>query len=65
MSAATRPINDPAQLVGDADRERSIEALRGHMLEGRLTAEEFEDRVDAVHRARTRRDLEAVNRHLP
>jgi Domain of unknown function (DUF1707) len=30
------------------------------MLEGRLTAEEFEERVEVAHRARTRRDLDSA-----
>jgi hypothetical protein len=64
-SALTPTPYRPGELVGDADRERRIEELRGHMLAGRLTAEEFEDRVDAVHRARSRQDLDAAGMHLP
>ncbi len=65
VPALTSQPRAPGELVGDADRERGIEKLRDHMLAGRLTAEEFEERVDAVHRARTRGDLEAVGMNLP
>jgi hypothetical protein len=65
LSSVTRPVDDPRELVGDLERESTIETLRGHMLAGRLTAEEFEDRVDAAHRARTRGDLDAVAMNLP
>jgi hypothetical protein len=65
IPALTPQPRAPGELVGDADRERSIEWLRDHMLAGRLTAEEFEERVDAVQRARTRGDLAAVGTNLP
>lgn len=65
LSALTPTVYSPGELVGDADRDRRIEELRGHMLAGRLTAVEFEDRVDAVHRARTRQDLDATGLNLP
>ena len=55
----------PDELVSDADREQAIEELRRHLLEGRLSAEEFEDRLGAVHHARTRADLDAVRTGLP
>jgi hypothetical protein len=65
VSALTPTAYAPGELVGDADRERNIEELRGHMLAGRLTAEEFEARVEAVHRARTRGDLDSAGMNLP
>jgi hypothetical protein len=65
LRALTPPRRPPGELVGDADRDRSVENLRDHMLAGRLTAEEFEERVAAVHRARTRGDLEAAGMNLP
>jgi hypothetical protein len=65
VSALTPTVYRPGELVGDADREQRIEELRAHMLAGRLTAEDFEDRVDAVHRARTRQDLDAAGIDLP
>jgi hypothetical protein len=55
----------PHELVSDADRDQTIEELRGHLLAGRLSAEEFEDRLGAAHHARTRADLDAVRDGLP
>jgi len=65
IAALTPPVLNPKELVGDADREQRLQQLREHLLAGRLTAEEFEERVGAVHSARTREDLEAVSRDLP
>jgi hypothetical protein len=59
------PPPSPSELVADIDRERAIEELRGHLLSGRLNDEEFEERIAAAHRARTRADLEAVTVNLP
>jgi Domain of unknown function (DUF1707) len=53
------------ELVADADRQDAIEELRQHMLAGRLTTEEFEQRVAAAHVARTRFDVDAVRIDLP
>jgi hypothetical protein len=61
----TPPVYSPGELVADADRESVIDDLRGHMLAGRLTAEEFEGRVGAAHAARTRADLDAIRIDLP
>jgi hypothetical protein len=58
-------VHSPDELVADADRERVIGELREHMLVGRLTAAEFEERLGAAHRARTRADLDAVTAGLP
>ncbi len=51
--------------VADADRERVIVELREHMLAGRLTSEEFEERLGGVYEARTQADLDAVGADLP
>jgi uncharacterized protein DUF1707 len=61
----TPPEYSPEELVADADRESAIDDLRGHMLAGRLTAEEFETRVGAAHAARTRAALGAIRTDLP
>jgi hypothetical protein len=65
VSAMTAPVYVPGELVADADRDQTIEELRGHMLAGRLSTEDFETRVASVHRARTRADLDLVRRDLP
>jgi hypothetical protein len=51
--------------VSDADRHSVIEELRQHTGDGRLTLDEFEERVDEVLRARTRADLDTAMRELP
>ena len=51
--------------VADADRERAIVELREHAVAGRLTLEEFGDRVDHAYAARTRGELDVVLRELP
>jgi hypothetical protein len=65
ISAMAPPVIASGELVGDAEREQKIAELKGHMLAGRLTAAEFEERVGAVHSARTRGDLAAISVNLP
>ena len=52
-------------LASDAERERSITVLRDAASEGRLTLEEFSERVDLAHAARTDQDLAILARDLP
>jgi hypothetical protein len=54
-----------AERLSDIDRERAIEALRQHMLAGRLTTTEFETGVGSLHRAVSRGDVAAVMTGLP
>ena len=65
VAVMTPPSYSPSELVADLDREGMVEELRGHLLAGRLTAGEFEERVALAHRARTRADLDAVRADLP
>jgi hypothetical protein len=51
--------------ASDADRERFVEALRQHHVEGRLTAEELEERTGKAYAARTLGDLDALAIDLP
>jgi hypothetical protein len=51
--------------LSDADREREVGWLNTAVSEGRLTLVEFEERVDAVLRARTYRELEPHLADLP
>jgi Domain of unknown function (DUF1707) len=51
--------------ASDADRERFVEALRQHHVEGRLTAEELEERTGRAYAARTLGDLDALATDLP
>jgi hypothetical protein len=51
--------------ASDADRERFVEALRQHHVEGRLTTEELEERTGKAYEARTLGDLNALATDLP
>ena len=51
--------------VSDEDRERVAESLRGDLLAGRLTVEEYEERLARAYRAATRADLDAMAADLP
>ena len=55
----------PALRASDADRERTVELLRDHAAEGRLTLEEFTDRISAAYLASTNDELEELARDLP
>jgi Domain of unknown function (DUF1707)/2TM domain len=51
--------------ASDADRERFVEALRQHHVDGRLTAEELSERTERAYSARTLGDLDALATDLP
>ena len=51
--------------VADADRDRTVTALREHVVEGRLTLDEFSERVGLALEAKTRGDLDHVMVDLP
>jgi DUF1707 SHOCT-like domain len=56
---------DPRVRASDADRERTASLLREHHAEGRLTAEEFNDRLDQAFAAKTIGELDALLADLP
>ena len=56
---------DPRLRASDADRERTAQLLREHHAVGRLTAEEFEGRLEQVFQARTLGELDALLADLP
>ncbi len=51
--------------ISDADRERVTSRLREHYAEGRLSAEELDERVTATLNAKTFGDLRGVMADLP
>jgi hypothetical protein len=55
----------PAVRASDEEREQTAALLRNHVVEGRLTLEEFAQRLDGVYEARTRPELEALTHDLP
>jgi hypothetical protein len=58
-------MDDASMHVSDAEREEAVRALRDHLLAGRLTLEEFTDRVEAALRARVSGDLAGTQAGLP
>lgn len=56
---------DPDKRIGDAERDAAVESLRDHHVAGRLTPEEFTERMEAALRARTRADLDPLFVDLP
>lgn len=57
--------SQPAILASDAERERACTALREASVDGRLTLEEFSQRIERALAARTRDELSEVTRDLP
>jgi len=55
----------PAVRASDAEREQVVAELREHSAQGRLTLEEFSQRVDEAYGAKTLAELETVRRELP
>jgi hypothetical protein len=58
-------VPDPNVRASDADRERIVEQLRQHTAEGRLTMDEFDQRMSAAYAAKTYGDLAQLTRDLP
>lgn len=59
-------MSDPGSIrIGDAERDDAVDRLSEHAAAGRLTSEEFSERMGKALEARTRRDLEALFTDLP
>lgn len=56
--------NESEQRAGDAERERAIATLRQATIEGKLTLEEFSDRMDSALAARTQHELATLTRDI-
>ena len=56
---------DPRIRASDADRDRTAALLREHHAAGRLTAEEFSERMDAALNAKTLGELDELLADLP
>ena len=56
---------DPRIRASDADRDRATSLLREHHAAGRLTAEEFHDRMDQALDAKTLGELDDLMADLP
>ncbi len=57
--------NDPQLRASDDDRDRAASLLREHHAAGRLTVEEFQERLDGVFEAKTVAQLEGLMADLP
>lgn len=56
---------DPNIRASDADRDRAAALLREHHAAGRLTAEEFGERLDRAFEAKTVGEIDALLNDLP
>jgi Domain of unknown function (DUF1707) len=56
---------DPRIRASDADRDRTAALLREHLAAGRLTAEEFNERLDKAYAAKTLGELDQLLADLP
>jgi hypothetical protein len=55
----------PTVRVGDHDRELAASALGKHFVNGRLSADELEERVGRSLQAKTRKDLDKALKDMP
>jgi Domain of unknown function (DUF1707) len=66
----SRPPRPPASAspsvrASDEDRERLVDELNEHAVDGRLTTEDLEQRVQAAYTAQTKGELDGLRRDLP
>ena len=55
----------PNLRIGHAEREAAAASLREHYAQGRLTLEEFNERLDATFKAVTQNELNRITADLP
>jgi hypothetical protein len=60
-----KPSQSGPVRIGDAERDRAIAALGDHFAAGRLSREEFDERVEAAMQARFDHDLGPLFADLP
>ena len=65
LRSSVTVMDDASLRVSDADREEAVAALREHLLAGRLTFEEFSERVEAALQAKVAGELARVQQDLP
>jgi hypothetical protein len=56
---------DPRIRASDEDRDRTVSLLQEHHAAGRLTVEEFNERIDKAYQAKTVGELEDLMADLP
>jgi len=57
--------SDAKTRASDADRDRTAAALREHLAAGRLTIQEFDERLDQAYAAKTLGELDGLMADLP
>ena len=65
MQARMNPAMNPAMRAASADRERAVDVLKAGFAEGRLTQDEYNDRMGRAYAARTYAELMALTADLP
>jgi hypothetical protein len=55
----------PDLRASDADRDAAVDALRRHALDGRLTVDELDERVEKAYAAKTLKELAELQVDLP
>jgi Domain of unknown function (DUF1707) len=65
VDAEDHMATGPDLRIGDADREAVAASLRDNYAQGRLTLDEFNQRLDAVFKATTQRQLNQLTWDLP
>ena len=58
-------VTQPGVRASDADRQRVVADLERHTAEGRLSLDEFSERVGRVYTATTQADLTRITHDLP
>lgn len=62
---AEEPADLSRMRISDADRDRAASVLSGALAEGRLTADEHSQRLDAIYAAKTQADVAPIVSDLP
>lgn len=57
--------HNPSMRASDVEREHAAAALREHYAQGRLTRDEFDERLEAAYTAKTVGELERLTADLP
>jgi DUF1707 SHOCT-like domain/Domain of unknown function (DUF4190) len=65
MQARMHPGVNPAMRAASADRERAVDVLKAGFAEGRLTQDEYNERMNRAYVARTYAELAAITADLP
>jgi hypothetical protein len=65
VSEPSDPPSNPGLRASDADRERLVDELEQHAIDGRLTTDEFEQRTGQAYEAKTVAELEQLRQDLP